>query len=197
MSTLTADPGFARGQVLGILWKAYDAETGDGSHVIGARKVFRDEDPKTGRVLSNRTVECIAVKNVSGGALLPGSVVKFKAAATTSPTVQFSGGILGEVDATATTTNATPAANGLIGIVDEYLSAAGVPDKEVFWLVIRGPSTVTKTSTSVLAGAAYGTSATAGSAAAHTAGTTTLLGYAIEDSATTSGRLLVRTAAGF
>jgi hypothetical protein len=194
MSTLTADPGFARGQVLGILWKAYDAETGDGSHVIGARKVFRDEDPKSGKILSNRTVECIAVKNVSGGALLPGSLVKFKAAATTG---QFSGGILGEVDATATTTNATPAANGLIGIVDEYLPTAGVADKEVFWLVIRGPSTVTKTSTSVSAGAAYGTSATAGSAAAHTAGTTTLIGYAIEDSATTSGRLLVRTAAGF
>lgn len=192
MSTLTADPGFARGQVLGILWKAYDAETGDGSHVIGARKVFRDEDPKTGRVLSNRTVECVAVKNVSGGALLPGAVVKFKDAATSG---QFSGGILGEVDAAATTTLA--GANGLIGVVDEYLPAAGVPDKEVFWLVIRGPSTVTKTATSVSAGSAYGTSATAGSAAAHTAGTTTQLGYAIETSATTSGRILVRTNAGF
>lgn len=186
MSTLTADPGFARGQVLGILWKAYDAETGDGSHVIGARKVFRDEDPKTGKILSNRTVECIAVKNVSGGALLPGAVVKFKDAATSG---QFSGGILGEVDGGAV------AATTLMGIVDEYLPAAGVADKEVFWLVVRGPSTVTKTATSVSAGAAYGPSATAGSAAAQ--GANALLGYAIETSATTSGRILVRTAAGF
>ena len=192
MSTLTADPGFARGQVLGILWKAYDADNGDGSHLLGARKVFRDEDPKTGKILSNRTVDCICVKNVSGGALLPGAVVKFKDSATTG---QFSGGILGEVDAAATTTLA--GSNGLIGIVDEYLPAAGVPNLEVFWVVVRGPSTVTKTSTSVSAGAVYGTSATAGSAAAHTAGTTTQLGYAIETSATTSGRILVRTAAGF
>lgn len=196
MSTLTADPGFGRGQTLGVTAKLYEAENGDGSNIVGVRKVFRDESP-AGVINSNRLVECIAVKNVSGGALLPGRVVKFKAAATTSPTVQFSGGILGEVDATATTANALPAANGLIGIVDEYLPAAGVPDGEVFWLVIRGPSTVTKTATSVAAGAAYGTSATAGSAAEHVAGTSTLLGYAIATSATTSGRILVRTAAGF
>ena len=196
MSTLTADPGFGRGQTLGVTVKMYEAENGDGTTVVGARKVFRDENPISGVINSNRTVECIAVKNVSGGALLPGRVVKFKDAATTG---QFSGGLLGEVDATATTTNATPAANGLIGIVDEYLPAAGVADKEVFWLVVRGPSTVRKTATAVSAGAAYGTSATAGSAAAHTAGTTTLLGYAIDTAGTdtTTGRILVRTASGF
>ena len=194
MSTMTSDPGFGRGQTLGITVKLYEAENGDGSTVIGTRKEFRDESPKTGQLFSNRPVECVAVKNVSGGALLPGQVVKFKAASTSG---QFSGGILGEVDATATTTNATPAANGLVGVVDEYLPTAGVADKEVFWLVTRGPSTVVKLSTSVSAGAAYGTSATAGEAAAHTAGTTTLLGYALETSATTSGRILVRTTAGF
>ena len=191
---MTSDPGFGRGQTLGITVKLYEAENGDGSTVIGTRKEFRDESPKTGQLFSNRPVECVAVKNVSGGALLPGQVVKFKAASTSG---QFSGGILGEVDATATTTNATPAANGLVGVVDEYLPTAGVADKEVFWLVTRGPSTVVKLSTSVSAGAAYGTSATAGEAAAHTAGTTTLLGYALETSATTSGRILVRTTAGF
>lgn len=178
MSTLTADPGFARGQVLGILWKAYDAENGDGSHVLGTRKVFRDEDPKTGKLLSNRTVECICVKNTSGAALLPGQVAKFNNSA-----------ILSEVDGLAV------AATTLMGVVDEYLPAAGVPDKEVFWLVVRGPSTVTKTATSVSAGAAYGPSATAGSAAAQ--GANAQLGFAIDTSATTSGRILVRTNAGF
>lgn len=178
MSTLTADPGFGRGQVLGILWKAYDAETGDGSHIVGTRKVFRDEDPKTGALKSNRTVECIAVKNTSGSALLPGQVAKFNDAA-----------ILSEVNGGAV------AATVLMGVVDEYLPAAGVANGEVFWLVVRGPSTVTKTATSVSAGAAYGPSATAGSAAAQ--GANALLGYAIETSATTSGRILVRTAAGF
>jgi len=178
MSTLTADPGFARGQVLGILWKAYDADNGDGSNVVGTRKVFRDENPKTGALNSNRTVECIAVKNTSGSALVPGAVAKFKDAS-----------ILNEVDGLATTSTA------LMGVVDEYLPTAGVPDGEIFWLVVRGPSTVTKTATSVAAGAAYGLSATAGSAAAQS--TNPLLGYAIATSATTSGRILVRTAAGF
>lgn len=178
MSTLTADPGFARGQTLGITVKLYEAENGDGSTVVGTRKVFRDEDAKTGALKSNRTVECIAVKNTSGSALLPGAVAKFKDAA-----------ILTEVDGLATTSTA------LMGIVDEYLPAAGVADGEVFWLVVRGPSTVTKTATSVAAGAAYGLSATAGSAAAQS--TNPLLGYAIETSATTSGRILVRTNAGF
>jgi hypothetical protein len=178
MSTLTADPGFARGQVLGILWKAYDADNGDGSNIVGTRKVFRDENPKTGALNSNRTVECIAVKNTSGSALVPGSVAKFKDAA-----------ILSEVDGLATTSTA------LMGVVDEYLPTAGVPDGEIFWLVVRGPSTVTKTATSVAAGASYGLSATAGSAAAQS--TNPLLGYAIATSATTSGRILVRTNAGF
>ncbi len=178
MSTLTADPGFARGQTLGVTVTMYEAENGDGSTVVGIRKVFRDEDPKTGALKSNRTVECIAVKNTSGSALLPGAVAKFKDAA-----------ILSEVDGLATTSTA------LMGIVDEYLPAAGVPNNEVFWLVVRGPSTVTKTATSVSAGASYGLSATAGSAAAQS--TNPLLGFAIETSATTAGRILVRTSAGF
>jgi len=178
MSTLTADPGFGRGQTLGITLKLYEAENGDGATVVGTRKVFRDENPTTGAINSNRTVECIAVKNTSGSALVPGAVAKFKDAA-----------ILTEVDGLATTSTA------LMGIVDEYLPSAGVADGEVFWLVVRGPSTVTKTATSVSAGASYGLSATAGSAAAQS--TNPLLGYAIATSATTSGRILVRTAAGF
>lgn len=178
MSTLTTDPGFARGQTLGITVTMYEAENGDGSTVVGTRKVFRDEDPKTGAIKSNRTVECIAVKNTSGSALLPGQVAKFKASA-----------ILTEVDGLA------EAAATLMGVVDEYLPAAGVPNGEVFWLVVRGPSTVTKTATSVSAGASYGPSATAGSAAAQ--GANAQLGFAIDTSATTSGRILVRTNAGF
>jgi hypothetical protein len=178
MSTLTADPGFARGQVLGILWQAYDAVNGDGSHLLGVRKTFRDESPTTGAINSNHTVECVAVKNTSGSALLPGQVAKFKASA-----------ILTEVDGLASTSTL------LMGVVDEYLPAAGVPNGEVFWLVVSGPSTVAKTATSVANGAAYGLSATDGSAAAQS--TNPLLGYAIATSATTSGRILVRTVSGY
>lgn len=188
MSTMTSDPGFGRGSTLGVTVSMYEANNGDGSTIIGMRKEFRDENPKTGQLYSNRPVECVAVKNVSGGALLPGEVVRFKAAATSG---QFSGGIIGEVDAKA------GSADVLLGIVDEYLPAAGVADKEVFWVVVRGPSTTKKTSTSVSAGAAYGPSGSAsGEAAAQ--GANALLGYAIETTgAATSGRILVRTAAGF
>lgn len=179
MSTLTADPGFARGQTLGITnTNVYNTPIGDGSHILGVRKTFRDENPTTGQLLSNHTVECIAVKNTSGSAVLPGTLVKFKDAA-----------ILTEVDGGAV------AATLLMGVADEYLPAAGVPNNEVFWVVVDGPSTVTKTATSVSAGAAYGPSATAGSAAAQ--GANALLGFAIATSATTSGRVLVKTTAGF
>ena len=75
MSTLTSDPKFARGQVLGILWKAYDADNGDGSKVIGQRVTFLDENPVTKKKLSNRTVDCIAVKNNSGGTLYAKQIV--------------------------------------------------------------------------------------------------------------------------
>jgi hypothetical protein len=178
MSTLTADPGFARGQTLGITsTNVYDASVGDGAHLLGVRKTFRDENPQTGALLSNHTVDCICVKNTSGGAILPGTLVKFKGAA-----------ILSEVDGGAV------AATLLMGVADEYLPAAGAPNNEVFWVVVNGPTTVTKTATSVSAGAAYGPSATAGSAAAQ--GANALLGYAIDTSATTSGRVLVKTSAG-
>lgn len=177
MGTFTTDPGFGRGKTLGITVKMYEAEVGDGSTIVGTVKEFRDEDPSTGVLNSNGTALCVAVKNSSGGALLPGQVVAFKA------------GGMSEVDALATTSTE------LMGIVDEYLPAAGVPDGEVFWVVVRGPSTVTKTSTSVSAGAPYGLSATAGSAAARS--TNPSLGYALATSATTSGRILVRTVAGY
>lgn len=189
MSTLVADPGFGRGQVLGVLWKAYDADNGDGSHVIGARKVFKDEDPSTGRLLSNRTVECIAVKNASNAALTPRQIVKFKSSVTAG---QFGGGILGEVDGGAV------AASTLVGVVDEYLPAAGVPVGEIFWLVVRGPSTATKTTgTGVTAGDSFATTATAGAGASGT--TNTQVGFAIEGAGAsdTRVRILVRTQAGF
>lgn len=189
MSTLTADPGFPRGAVLGILWKAYDAENGDGSHVIGVRKEFLDANPQTGVVNSNRNVECICVKNTSGSALLPGQVARFKSAPTAGAGWS---GIVGEVNGLAGATDR------LIGVVDEYLPAAGVPNGEVFWLVVRGPSTVRKTTgAAITAGDVLSTTATAGSVATGT--TNTQLGFAMTDaaSAETTERVLVRTQAGF
>lgn len=161
MSTLTADPGFARGAVLGVTRTYYDAQVGDGSHLLGVHKVFADTHPQTGQILSNETVECIAVKNVSGAALLPKTLVKFKSDA-----------ILTGVDGGATTSSVR------FGVVDEYIPAAGVPVNEVFWLVVKGPTTVLKKASLIAAGAVVSASTTAGSVEA---GTTLKVGLAISE----------------
>jgi hypothetical protein len=187
MSTLTADPKFSRGQVLGILWKAYDADNGDGSKVIGARTTFLDENPILRKKLSNRTVDCVAVKNSSGGALAPGSIVKFKAHDGGATTAEDIG--LAYISGVAASTDV------LVGVVDEYLTNS-VPDGEVFWLVIAGPSAALKvTGTAVTANGSVNVSATtAGSVTAGGAGLQ--IGYAIKPaaSADTSVRVQVATA---
>ena len=128
MSTLTADPKFDRGHVLGIKWAYYDSvnqpqdlQIGDGNTVKGTHSVFRDEHPYTGVLFSNATVECVAVKNVSGAELNAGESVQL------DPDAVF--GETGGAVATA------------FGIVDEYLTAP-VKDGEVCWVVVRGPTVV-------------------------------------------------------
>lgn len=146
MSILMTDPGFGRGQTLGVR----DTESGRGT--TGTQKAFTDSDPRTnnsGVFLSNRPVTCIAVRNTSGGPLLPGTVVKFKKAA-----------ILDEVDGAAAAATDAP-----LGVVDEYLPAAGVANNDVFWLVVSGPTAITTAAT--LAPGAFVT-ATAGAAATGT-----------------------------
>lgn len=181
MSTLTADPGFARGQVLGVTKTYYDAQVGDGSHLLGVHKVFADTHPQTGQILSNETVECIAVKNVSGGALLPKTLVEFRAAA-----------VLTEASGGATTSSTR------LGVVDEYLPTAGVPENEVFWLVVKGPTTVLKlthaTDEAIAAGAAVSATATAGKVES---GSTLKVGLCVNAAASTDTdvRIIANTGA--
>jgi len=127
MSTLTADPKFGRGQVLGITLTYDDSinpprevQVGDGRNVKGINSVFRDEHPHDGRLLSNSTVECVAVQNKSGGDLVAGQLVELSAES-----------VLSEISGSAAALN--------WGVVDEYLSAP-VRDGEVFWCVVRGPT---------------------------------------------------------
>ena len=106
----TFDPGFSRGQVLGTVWnhpieKTDPAVTGRSQ--VFTKKQFTDVHAKTGAVLSNEIVTCVAVPNDTGAPVLPGAKLVVK---------------------------------GYDGVVDEYLPAEGCPDKEVFWLVIDGPT---------------------------------------------------------
>ena len=145
MSTLTADPKFSRGSVLGIkvhvddsVNSPYDVFMGDGAGVKGTHSVFLDADPHNLTVHSNATVECVAVQNKSGGTLKPGSLVEL------DPVKSF-----GETK--------TGAAATYYGVVDEYLTF-DVKDGEVFWAVVRGPTAAA----SPVAAAGAGLTVTAG-----------------------------------
>lgn len=156
----------------------YDAEPGDGAHILGVHKVFLDVDPRNQPVASNETVECVAVKNTSGGALLPKTLVKFKA-----------GAILTEVDGSADD------ASVRVGVVDEYLPAAGVPVNEVFWVVVKGPTTILKTTGAAISAGAMVSAAASANAGRVLAGSTAPVGLAIAAaaSAATEVRVLART----
>jgi hypothetical protein len=122
--SLLVDPPFALGQTLGV-----DSNS-DGKGWVGAVKQFPDVDPSTGKVRSNRVKTCVAVRNASGGALLPKRVVRF--AVTTAGTAVFA-----SVDGYAAVTN-----EERVGVVDEHLPASGVADKDVFWVTVAGPTEV-------------------------------------------------------
>lgn len=117
--SLLIDPPFSLGQTLGV------SSTSDGTGWVGAVKQFPDVDPDTGKIRSNRVKTCIAVRNVSGVALLPKRVVTFKSGSFT------------EVDGYNNTTDAASA-----GVVDEHLPAGGVANNDVFWITVQGPTEV-------------------------------------------------------
>ena len=112
-------------------------------------KEFTDVNPTTGAIRSNRRKLCVAVRNTSGGALLPKKVVKFDVGTAGSA-------VLGAVSADNTTANSR-----FVGIVDEHLPAAGVSANDVFWVTVEGPTEVILHGT-VVVGAALSTVATAG-----------------------------------
>jgi len=173
MSIHNSDPWFGRGTTLGV------SDVNQGTNVTGTIKVFNDVDPRSnvsGRNLSYVTVMCKAVRNTSGAALLPGTIVKMA-----------SSDILNSSDGAAS------AAPGLLGVVDEYLPSTGVAANDVFWMVISGPTTI-NTAATLSAGAAIsvGSSTTAGKAVAASAtDKSDIIGYAISAAASNKVRTLV------
>ena len=128
------NPYFARGTT----WyngNAIDTTKYDGVYLEGKDFVFEDVDPRDqgapgGSVgqRSGRYVRCRIVRNVSGIALLPSRMVSGQKTA---------GVFRRRVDGYVTTS-----AGDRLGVVDEYLPAAGVPNGDLFWCVIAGPALV-------------------------------------------------------
>jgi hypothetical protein len=154
MSSLNADPPFRRGRTLmdgNPVTLDGNSNPIEGVQIVGEVKAFDDVNPTSGVRNSNRVCYCVAARNTSGSAITPKTVVKFKASA-----------LLSEVDGSGDNT-----AGLILGVADEYLPTAGVPNNDIFWVVVQGP-TVAKFTTAAIAsaGAAVGSSATAGSLAA-------------------------------
>jgi hypothetical protein len=165
--SLLIDPPFSLGQTLGV------SSDSDGTQWVGVVKLFPDVNPTTGKIRSGRVKKCIAVRNGSGGALLPKRVVQFS---TTAGTACFS-----TVTGYATTTNAE-----FVGVVDEHLPAGGVAAQDVFWVVVDGPTEV--------AAALSGSDITAGDRVAVITAATS--GATTAGRVTTSGVGAATTAAG-
>jgi hypothetical protein len=187
MSIINSDPWFGRGQTLlggagryaGFGDVPVPAAAVPVQTVVGGVKVFQDVDPRTQGpttpvVQSNRLVHCVAVRNTSGSALVPGQVVKFKKSA-----------ILTEVDGPAASTTDAP-----LGVVDEYLPAiTGCPVNDVCWVVVAGPTAINTAAATLAAGSLV--TATAGQAATGTAANA--IGVTISAPVTVGTTTTVRT----
>lgn len=127
--------------------RTIDSNNLEGEKVKGQIRVFNDFNPTTRVLNSNNTVVCVLLRNKHSVALTPGQAVK------------FSGTVYGESGAPV------GAVTDLFGVVDEYLPAAGVPVNDLFWCVIKGPTTVNMVTVSGAKSAgqlAVGPSATSG-----------------------------------
>lgn len=124
------NPPFGRGYTF------YDGGTIDsnnlgGVNLEGQEWVFEDIDYSTGsggakKARTGEPVTCRVVRNASAGALLPKRCVRYQATA---------GNYGHRVDGYTTATAAEFA-----GVVDEWLPSAGVPQYDLFWIVVKGPT---------------------------------------------------------
>ena len=180
-------PPFARGE---SFWNGGTIDTSNllsigGENLEGKEFGFEANSPSIAVSQqidpSGRPIKCKVVRNVSGVNLKPGRLVTWDTSTTGTYETRVTGyGI----------TVATPPA----GIVDEFLPAAGVPNYDLFYLVVEGNTKVTQGATTAanlavgtrLVCAAYG--ATAGDdlggrvAVQDLSGATTPLGSNIQNS---------------
>ena len=128
MQAFSNDPPFGRGVYQTFVTGTAAAEQ-FGYGILGCEWDFPDLLWDTGNnapptIRSSTPVRCRLVKNNTGSAILPKYLCKIDPADAGSITALT----------TATTDQFAPA--------DEFLPAAGVPDKGLFWVVVRGSAKV-------------------------------------------------------
>lgn len=107
--------------------RTIDTNNYDGTHLEGLVASFPDTDPsnRTLRRSAGQTI-CVLVRNTSGVTLPP------------KRAVAWASGYRGKrVDSITRTT-----AQEVAGIVDEHVGTGGVPNGDLFWLCVKGPSLV-------------------------------------------------------
>ncbi|SIO37500.1 hypothetical protein SAMN05444166_4196 [Singulisphaera sp. GP187] len=134
MVTTGDAPPFQRGETF---YNGGPIDTTDlgGVNYEGMEWTFTDNDPRSTSqsVGSGRSVTARITRNVSGGNLKGGRLARFKAEDPYES----------RVDGYTFAVGDRPA-----GIIDEYLPSAGVPNNDLFWLVIDGPTQFTQLSAS-------------------------------------------------
>ena len=162
MSSIFSDPFFRRGSTL-LGGEAIETDSNGpiaGREVVGQVKAFQDQKPTgLGERYSNRLVFCVAARYTGAANLTSadaGSLFVFDTQAT-------SGDLLGKFKDKATATNAK--AGVAVGVLDEYLTVDVRPN-DIVWLVIKGPTSVKQTASSIAKGKGISPSATGGSVAA-------------------------------
>lgn len=132
------NPPFERGGTL-TEGAAINADDLGGLNLEGKEYVF-ENTANIGTTLkpTGRPVRVKVVRNVSGVALKPGRVATFSSATTAQYECRVGGYAVAIGDRPA-------------GIVDEFLPAAGVPNNELFFIVVGGPSKLAQGATTAAA----------------------------------------------
>ncbi len=134
------NPPFGRGETFyGVNGQTPDANNLGGVHLEGHEWVFEDVNygyagatsfsAGAKPVRTNKHVTCRCVRNMATFNILPSRVVHMQRTAGNA--------LQGRVDGMGTTTAEGPAFPA-----DEWLPAAGVPQYDLFWIVVDGAATV-------------------------------------------------------
>jgi hypothetical protein len=161
------------------------AQAGNPSFV-GRKRVLQYIDPTATHGARVKTLQddvvAIAVQNRSGATLLPGRIVKWSSTGTGKHVDGY-------------TTGAEPARAA--GVVDPWLPSTGVPDGDIFWLIVEGPCLVSQASTTLTGDVAVGDilfAITASSAGAPEAGRFQRFGGTFTQAQGTNGYILTLAA---
>lgn len=180
MSSIFSDPPFVRGRTLasGDFGDAVtDTSKTDvlGGGIVGSIKAFQDVNPisvsiggevkNPGTVLSNRLVYCQAVRymgtdNIDGATIAGTAFLVDVALENGKPFCQI----------TNAATNANILAGREYGVVDEYLTG-NLRQKDVIWIVRKGPACVKQAAgTAIASGALVEVTGSAGKIQAQSSG---------------------------